>query len=173
MQCRRHWRHGFNPWVRKIPCRRKWQPPSFLAWEIPWSLVGYSPKDGKEWDKTEWLSTHAWLWPSRSFSETQLQYGGDDQYLPPGPSDWPPVFSISLMVIHSLSCSGPKPRVILNSSPLSPVRPFRSLPPSPGSTITSPLIFLSPPWATEVCFPRLSQLVASPVENYSVSFPNI
>ena len=24
-QCRRHKRHGFNPWVRKIPWRRKWQ----------------------------------------------------------------------------------------------------------------------------------------------------
>ena len=25
-QCRRHRRHWFNPWVRKIPWRRKWQP---------------------------------------------------------------------------------------------------------------------------------------------------
>ena len=25
-QCRRHKRHGFNPWVGKIPWRRKWQP---------------------------------------------------------------------------------------------------------------------------------------------------
>ena len=26
---------GSNPWVRKIPWRRKWQPtPSILAWEI-------------------------------------------------------------------------------------------------------------------------------------------
>ena len=34
-QCRRH---GFNPWVRKIPWRRKWQPsPSILAWKIPWT----------------------------------------------------------------------------------------------------------------------------------------
>ena len=30
-QCRRHRRLGFNPWVRKIPWRRKWQPtPVFL-----------------------------------------------------------------------------------------------------------------------------------------------
>ena len=30
-QCRRP---GFDPWVRKIPWRRKWQPsPSSLAWE--------------------------------------------------------------------------------------------------------------------------------------------
>ena len=25
-QCRRHKRHEFNPWVRKIPWRWKWQP---------------------------------------------------------------------------------------------------------------------------------------------------
>ena len=30
---------GFNPWVRNIPWRRKWQPTysSILAWEIPWT----------------------------------------------------------------------------------------------------------------------------------------
>ena len=41
-QCRRH---GFNPWVGKIPWRRKWQPtPVFLPGESPWTaLVGYSP----------------------------------------------------------------------------------------------------------------------------------
>ena len=33
-QCRRR---GFNPWVGKIPWRRKWQPTRFLAWEIPWT----------------------------------------------------------------------------------------------------------------------------------------
>ena len=41
-QCRRP---GFNPWVRKIPWRRKWQPtPVFLPGESPGqrSLVGYS-----------------------------------------------------------------------------------------------------------------------------------
>ena len=33
-QCRRHRRHGFNPWVEKIPWRRKWQPtPVFLPGE--------------------------------------------------------------------------------------------------------------------------------------------
>ena len=31
LQCRRHRRGGFNPWVRKIPSKRKWQPtPEFL-----------------------------------------------------------------------------------------------------------------------------------------------
>ena len=33
-QCRRLKRHGFNPWVRKIPWRRTWQPtPVFLPGE--------------------------------------------------------------------------------------------------------------------------------------------
>ena len=34
-QCRRC---GFDPWVGKIPWRRKWQPtPVFLDWKIPWT----------------------------------------------------------------------------------------------------------------------------------------
>ena len=28
-------RLGFDPWVRKIPWRKKWQPT--LAWKIPWT----------------------------------------------------------------------------------------------------------------------------------------
>ena len=42
-QCRRH---GFNPWIRKIPWRRKWQPiPVFLLGKFHGqrSPVGYSP----------------------------------------------------------------------------------------------------------------------------------
>ena len=45
-QCRRHKRHGFDPWVKKIHWRRKWQPtPVFLPGEFPGqrSLVGYNP----------------------------------------------------------------------------------------------------------------------------------
>ena len=43
-------RYGFNPWVRKIPWRRKWQPtPVFLPGEShgQGSLVGYSPQGHK------------------------------------------------------------------------------------------------------------------------------
>ena len=45
-QCRRHKRHHFNPWIGKVPWRRKWQPmPVFLLGESQGlrSLVGYSP----------------------------------------------------------------------------------------------------------------------------------
>ena len=48
----------FNPWIRKIPWRRKWQPtPVFLPGESHgWrSLAGYSPWGCKESDRTERL----------------------------------------------------------------------------------------------------------------------
>ena len=51
-------RCGFNPWVRKIPWRRAWQPtPVFLPGESRGqrSLVGYSPCCRKESDTTERL----------------------------------------------------------------------------------------------------------------------
>ena len=54
-QCRRP---GFDPWVRKIPWRRQWQPtPVFLPGKFHGrrSLVGYSPRSHKESDTTEQL----------------------------------------------------------------------------------------------------------------------
>ena len=51
---------GFDPWVRKMPWRRKWQPtPAFLPGKSQEqkSLVGYSPWDCKESYMTERLST--------------------------------------------------------------------------------------------------------------------
>ena len=47
---------GFNPWVRKILWRRKWQPPPvFLPGEFHGqrSLESYSPWGRKELDMTE------------------------------------------------------------------------------------------------------------------------
>ena len=47
-QCRRHRKCGLNPWVRKIPWSRKWQPapvvwPGKFHWQR--SLTGYCPLD--------------------------------------------------------------------------------------------------------------------------------
>ena len=45
-QCKRHKRHGFDPWVGKIPWRREWLPTSvFLPGEFhgQGSLADYSP----------------------------------------------------------------------------------------------------------------------------------
>ena len=50
-QSRRCRRHGFDPWARKTPWRRKWQPTPLV---LPGgshgqrSLVGYSPWGRKE-----------------------------------------------------------------------------------------------------------------------------
>ena len=55
-QCRRHRRCEFDPWVRKIPCRRKWQlTPVFLLEKFHGqrSLVDYSPQGLKELDMAE------------------------------------------------------------------------------------------------------------------------
>ena len=53
---RRQKRCRFDPWVRKIPWRRKWLPtPVLLPGEFHGqrSLVGYSPCSPKESDATE------------------------------------------------------------------------------------------------------------------------
>ena len=51
----------FDPWVWKIPWRRKWQPtPVFLPGESHGqrSLVGYSPWGCEELDTTKWLNNN-------------------------------------------------------------------------------------------------------------------
>ena len=55
-QNRRYKRHEFNPWVRKIPWKRKWQPTLvFLPGKSHGqrSLVGYRPLGCKQLDMTE------------------------------------------------------------------------------------------------------------------------
>ena len=58
-------RGRFDPWVGKIPARRKWQyTPVFLPGESHRrrSLVGYSPWDRKESDTTEQLNNSNNQW---------------------------------------------------------------------------------------------------------------
>ena len=60
---RRHKRCGFDPWVGKIPRRRKWQSTPVLLlgkFHGQRSLAGHSPWGCKESDTTEWLSTLIW-----------------------------------------------------------------------------------------------------------------
>ena len=55
-QCRRHKNCGFDPWVGKIPQRRKWKPtPVFLPGESHGQrrLAGYRPWDHRESAMTE------------------------------------------------------------------------------------------------------------------------
>ena len=71
--CRRCKRQEFDPWVRKIPWRRKWQPtPVFLPGKSHGqrSLAGYSP-----WghNSQTWLSGCAHIpWYLRSFCNWSL-----------------------------------------------------------------------------------------------------
>ena len=60
-QCRRHTRHGFNPWLGKILGNRKWQPvPVFFPGKFHGerNVVGYSPWGRNELDTTERVRTH-------------------------------------------------------------------------------------------------------------------
>ena len=69
LQCRTP---GFNPWVRKIPWRREWQPtPVFLpgAFHGQRRLEGYSPWSHKESDTTEQLT----LWLSLSLMLGEIE----------------------------------------------------------------------------------------------------
>ena len=55
-QCRRLKRCGFDPWIRKIPWKRAWQPtPVFMLGESQGrkSPAGCSPEGHKESDMTE------------------------------------------------------------------------------------------------------------------------
>ena len=67
-QCSRPKRHGFNPWVRKIPWKRAWHPtPVFLPGESPWTgepgrLQPMGVSKSQTWLSNVAHSTHAvWL----------------------------------------------------------------------------------------------------------------
>ena len=84
-QCRRHKRHRFNPWVKKIPWSRKWQPaPVFLPGKFHgWrSLAGYSPWGCKELDTTEHTHTQTHKAPAAVFSATDSSLPARSQFLP-------------------------------------------------------------------------------------------
>ena len=66
-------RCGFDPWVRTIPWRRKWQPtPVFLPGESHGqrSLEGYNPQSHKDSDMTEQLTTHTQAIPEQALQHS-------------------------------------------------------------------------------------------------------
>ena len=74
LECRRH---GFDPWIRKIPGRREWLPtPVFLPGEYYGyrSLVGCSPWGHKESNMTKHSHTHLYLGKHISFCFTSRNY---------------------------------------------------------------------------------------------------
>jgi len=102
-QCRKCKRHGFHPWVTKIPWRRKWQPtPVFLPGKSPWTEKPgelHGPWGRKESDTTKRLSTDHHQFSSVTQSYSTLKSHGLQDARPP--------------------CPSPTPRVYPNSCPLS------------------------------------------------------
>ena len=73
LQWKRCRRCGFDPWVRKIPCRRAWQPtPVFFAWRIPWTEepggLQYikSQKVIHDWSNRTCTPAINWTWRPRT-----------------------------------------------------------------------------------------------------------
>ena len=61
LQSRRHRRYRFDPWIRKIPWRRKWQPTLVFLPEKSHgqrSLTDYNAWSCKEYDMIEQLSMY-------------------------------------------------------------------------------------------------------------------
>ena len=82
-QCRRRRRCRFNPWIRKIPWRRKWQlTPVFLSGESDGqrNLEGYSPQGcrvGYDWVTehvawTHWAEERVYVLDVQSLSHVWL-----------------------------------------------------------------------------------------------------
>ena len=70
-QCRRL---QFDPWVGKIPWRRKWQPtPVFLPWESQGRGAWWAAIYGvaQSWTWLKWLSSSSW--PLKSFKVRKRQ----------------------------------------------------------------------------------------------------
>ena len=67
------WRPGFDPWVGKIPWRRKWQPhSSILAWRIPWTEEpGGLQSTGSRRVGHDWVTSLS-LWTQRLIPDHEL-----------------------------------------------------------------------------------------------------
>ena len=109
-QCRRY---GFNPWVGKIPWRRKWQStPVFLPEKSHWwgNLAGCSPWRCKESDMTERLKHNRtegrWLGDRRPL----WRFPGSDS--PAGPHHPEPTWLGDHLLSLSGQCSWFDPSVI-------------------------------------------------------------
>ena len=63
LQCRRHKRRGFEPWIGKIPWRRAWQPTSvFLEnWVVREAQCTTVHRVAKSRPWLKWLSTYIYI----------------------------------------------------------------------------------------------------------------
>ena len=88
---------GFNPWVRKISWRRKWQSTPVL---LPGkshgqkSLVGYSPWGGKESDTTERLHSLSFSGSREEEEQASRNLTGFSLWITTSPRDLSPDFCL-------------------------------------------------------------------------------
>ena len=64
-------RWGFDPWVRKIPWRKKWQPTPVFWSGKSLGMVGYSPQSLRDLDMTE-VTEHTRKTPKRHVGNALL-----------------------------------------------------------------------------------------------------
>ena len=63
-QCRRHKKHGFDPWVRKNPWRRKWQSTSLFCLENPMDRGAWQAMVQRVPKSQPWLNQLGMHWVS-------------------------------------------------------------------------------------------------------------
>ena len=100
------YRPRFDPWMGKIPWRRKWHPtPVFLPWKFHGqrSLVGYSPGDCKERDVTEWARTHKAIFAEEWQGPLLLFHDGVRNDAVYGPDHHKPCGRCCLLTVRSHS----------------------------------------------------------------------
>ena len=75
-QWRRHKNWEFDPWVRKMPWSRKWQPncSSILAWKILWTEeAGVLQSMASQRVGNNWVTEHTHIWTCLPMQETWIQ----------------------------------------------------------------------------------------------------
>ena len=108
-QCRRCKRRRLDPWVRKIPWRRKWQPaPVYLAWKILWTEE-HGELQSMGLQSWTWLSeracTHRSIeWPFWDFLQCALHCEDHELIFPT--SMYSQKYNKSYKSPHSLTLSG-------------------------------------------------------------------
>ena len=86
LQCRRHCRLGFDPWVGKIPKKRQWQPSLVLCQESPMDRGAWQATvQGSQRVRHNWVTKHnhmlffiflniLWLWYFYAFLKMFSDY---------------------------------------------------------------------------------------------------
>ena len=168
-QCRRHKRHRFDPWVRKIPWRRAQQPtPVFLPGESQGqrSLESMEPQRIRH-DRSD-LATHNWSKSERDFTWWEHYFIHPDVsgLIPQGTMTAPGTQVLSIFSLPTSSagfCRQAGPRVITRWPPWT----GRSLSPH------LPFFFFKP--ERKVSFPEVTSanFLSGPADQNQVPWPSL